>query len=152
MTAKPRRSRLWWAAVPVLAVTPLLLFLSCKNDGPPPPPEEEIGDPWFKDVTKETGIAQQFDNGQNVPARTFDGKDLLDKNGKPILDYKGKPMGNLAILESLGGGAGLIDYDGDGLYDIFLPGGGTYTGPTRGPSWASRASCTRTWATSSSRT
>ena len=36
---------------------------------------------------------------------------------------------HLAILESLGGGAGLIDFDGDGLLDLFLPGGGDFVGP-----------------------
>ncbi|HEV3022662.1 MAG TPA: CRTAC1 family protein, partial [Pirellulales bacterium] len=34
-----------------------------------------------------------------------------------------------AILESLGGGVAVIDYDGDGLLDIFLTGGGYYDGP-----------------------
>src|SRR5262249_25254179 len=36
----------------------------------------------------------------------------------------GEEAGHLAILESLGGGIALIDYDGDGLLDIFIPGGG----------------------------
>src|SRR5205814_7618366 len=31
------------------------------------------------------------------------------------------------ILESLGGGVALIDYDGDGFLDIFIPGGGYYS-------------------------
>jgi hypothetical protein len=38
---------------------------------------------------------------------------------------------HLAILESLGGGIALIDYDGDGLLDIFIPGGGYYDGPDK---------------------
>jgi enediyne biosynthesis protein E4 len=36
---------------------------------------------------------------------------------------------HLAILESLGGGVALLDYDGDGLLDVFLPGGGHFDGP-----------------------
>ena len=39
----------------------------------------------------------------------------------------GEEAGHLAILESLGGGIALIDYDGDGLLDIFVPGGGYYS-------------------------
>ena len=35
----------------------------------------------------------------------------------------------MAIIESLGGGIALIDYDGDGRLDVFVPGGGYYTGP-----------------------
>src|SRR4051794_28062866 len=31
-----------------------------------------------------------------------------------------------AILESLGGGVALIDYDGDGLLDVFVTGGGHF--------------------------
>jgi hypothetical protein len=38
----------------------------------------------------------------------------------------GEEAGHYAILESLGGGIVLIDYDGDGLLDIFIPGGGHY--------------------------
>ena len=33
---------------------------------------------------------------------------------------------DFAILESLGGGVALFDFDGDGLLDLFLPGGGTF--------------------------
>jgi hypothetical protein len=38
--------------------------------------------------------------------------------------HNGQEAGLYAILESLGGGVGLLDYDGDGLLDMFLPGGG----------------------------
>jgi hypothetical protein len=37
----------------------------------------------------------------------------------------------MSILESLGGGVGLIDFDGDGLLDVFVPGGGAYAGPDK---------------------
>ena len=40
----------------------------------------------------------------------------------------GEDAGHFAIIESLGGGVALFDYDGDGLLDIFLPGGGYYDG------------------------
>ena len=35
---------------------------------------------------------------------------------------------HLSILESLGGGVALIDYDGDGLLDVFVVGGGYFAG------------------------
>ncbi|HEX7446215.1 MAG TPA: CRTAC1 family protein [Pirellulales bacterium] len=38
----------------------------------------------------------------------------------------GRAAGHHAILESLGGGLGLFDYDGDGRCDLFCPGGGKY--------------------------
>jgi len=40
----------------------------------------------------------------------------------------GEEAGNFAIIESLGGGVALVDYDGDGLLDIFLPADGHYDG------------------------
>src|SRR6516165_5668445 len=43
----------------------------------------------------------------------------------------GEEAGHCAILESLGGGAALLDYDGDGLLDIFVTGGGYFDGPDR---------------------
>jgi len=110
----------------------LLLLSSCSKDPiEDPKPSEEKGEPWFLDMTGASGIQFTYDNGQNVAALTIDGKPMLDKDGKQILDKEGNPIGHLAILESLGGGAGLIDYDGDGLLDIFLPGGGTYVGENR---------------------
>jgi hypothetical protein len=40
----------------------------------------------------------------------------------------GEEAGNYAILESLGGGVALLDFDGDGLLDLFVPGGGSFEG------------------------
>src|SRR5689334_8039651 len=65
--------------------------------------EEDLGPPWFEDITRASGI------------------DFAYKNGEDTANH-------LSILESLGGGVGLIDYDGDGLLDVFLPGGGAFTG------------------------
>lgn len=39
----------------------------------------------------------------------------------------GEEAGEVAILESLGGGVGLFDYDADGDLDLCLPGGGHYS-------------------------
>jgi hypothetical protein len=41
----------------------------------------------------------------------------------------GEEADQYTILESLGGGVALLDYDGDGLLDLFIPGGGTFNGP-----------------------
>lgn len=76
-----------------------------------PPPGPEPGGPaapeagWFRDRTEGSGV--QFTCRNGVEAEQF------------------------TILESLGGGVALLDYDGDGLLDLFAVGGGTITGGDR---------------------
>lgn len=53
----------------------------------------------------------------------------MDGNSGIIFTYKnGEEKGNLAILESLGGGVGFLDLDNDGLLDILVPCGGSFDG------------------------
>ena len=66
--------------------------------------EGPAGPPFFEDVTAASDISFTY------------------RNGEETADH-------LSILESLGGGVALIDYDGDGLLDVFLTGGGLYAGP-----------------------
>jgi enediyne biosynthesis protein E4 len=68
-------------------------------------PQFTQGPPFFKEVTADSGIKFTYHNGEEA--------------------------NHMAILESLGGGIGLIDYDGDGLLDVFIPGGGYYDGPDK---------------------
>jgi hypothetical protein len=52
-----------------------------------------------------------------------------DRTAASGLDFtyrNGEEAGHLSIIETLGGGVALLDYDGDGLLDIFLPGGGYF--------------------------
>src|SRR5262245_51672954 len=95
----------------VAALLGLSLF-SCNRNGAVPGNAVNVaksgppaGPPFFEDVTALTGIDFKYQNGQEA--------------------------GHYAILESLGGGIGLIDFDGDGLLDIFIPGGGYYDGPDK---------------------
>lgn len=49
------------------------------------------------------------------------------RSGVEFTYQNGEDSGNYAILESLGGGVGLADFDGDHVVDVFLPGGGGYS-------------------------
>jgi hypothetical protein len=103
--APAARSRSKWAlagilGVAVLAGAGIIWWLIAPEKQATEPKERHP--PLFRDVTKDTGIDFTYRNGQEA--------------------------GHYAILESLGGGVALIDYDGDGLLDIFVTGGGYYTG------------------------
>ena len=60
------------------------------------------GPDWFRDVTATSGIDFTYRNGEEADLYT--------------------------ILESVGGGVAMIDYDGDGLLDLFFTGGGSFDG------------------------
>src|SRR5260370_30001444 len=109
MNATRRESRRRWLAAGLSVV--MLTVWACTNSSTlsPSAPDiastEPLGPPFFKDVTGASGIDTRYRNGEEA--------------------------GHLAILESLGGGIVLIDYDGDGLLDVFVPGGGYYDGPDK---------------------
>src|SRR5262249_8794968 len=84
------------------AVGALASVAGCNNNNQPPAvnvagpnePTKDVpqGAPLFQDVTAQTGIQFTYRNGEEA--------------------------NNYAIIESLGGGVALIDYDGDGRLDI----------------------------------
>lgn len=93
------------------ALAGILAAAGCKSGTrptsatPEAPGEADLTGPkYFDDVTATSGIQFAYRNGEEV-----------------------QPP-HLAILESLGGGLAVIDYDGDGLFDLYFPGGGHYGG------------------------
>jgi hypothetical protein len=93
-----------------LAVAALIVAIRSMEPVPPaaPAPAAAAPDIWtgppiFEDVTAASGVDVTFRNGEEA--------------------------NHYVILESLGGGVGLIDYDGDGLLDLFCTTGGFFDGP-----------------------
>jgi hypothetical protein len=100
---KHKALRLRLVLLPALLVGAAAAFIGCRNGTPPAPPEEGPAEPaLFRDVTRDSGVNFTYRNGEEA--------------------------GRFYILETLGGGVALIDYDGDGLLDIFLVGGGSFEG------------------------
>ncbi|MCI0378591.1 MAG: CRTAC1 family protein [Gemmataceae bacterium] len=97
---------------------PFLLSLwACSQRSANDVPPVKVGRPLAPNVGLDAHGPDLFDD---VTAAS--GVDFTYRNGEEV-----KPP-HLSILESLGGGAALIDYDGDGLLDLFLAGGGYFAG------------------------
>lgn len=106
------RSWKTWAFLALVPVVAGLIVLF--TDRTPRPVEEppagtdpavSLAPGYFEDATAGSGIAFTHRNGEEAGLAT--------------------------ILESLGGGVALLDYDGDGRLDIFLTGGGYFDGPDK---------------------
>ncbi len=61
-------------------------------------------------------------------ASPFRFKDRAPSAGVEFIYQNGSEANRAAILESLGGGCGVLDFDRDQDLDVFFPGGGKYSG------------------------
>jgi hypothetical protein len=84
-------------------LAPLLLLAAGCARVTAPPEEQPPG--LFRDVTAESGVRFTYRSGEENTQH--------------------------ALLEMLGGGVAVLDYDGDGLLDLFIVGGGYFDGPDK---------------------
>ncbi len=98
----------------VLAAAAALAGWACSGGKAPPRPEPSVDPP---EVALSAGPAMFAD--------------VTDRSGIQFVNRNGEEANHLTILESVGGGVGVIDYDGDGLMDLFFPGGGVFAGPDK---------------------
>ena len=105
----------------------LLVLCGCREESSTP------------DVKKDSSVIQERKNDGSVsaaipatgnpPPATTESRirfEVLDSDAVPVMIYSnGQEAGEHAIIESLGGGVGITDIDGDGWLDIVLPRGGS---------------------------
>ncbi|MCY2992604.1 MAG: CRTAC1 family protein [Planctomycetota bacterium] len=115
----------------LLGLTGLLAALlvgGCYPSSPPTPhtttvPASEPGGP------PSSGTASSRESAQRATPELESKIRFTDKAQAANIHFayhNGSEAGEYTILESLGGGVALVDYDGDGRLDLFFPGGGRF--------------------------
>lgn len=94
------------------------LFVACRNETEVSPSAPVIAPRIVVHPTPQPILPGAF-----ADVASGSGLDFTYRNGEEADQY--------SILESLGGGVGLIDYDQDGRLDVFLTGGGYFDGPKK---------------------
>ncbi|CAK9034498.1 FG-GAP repeat protein, partial [Durusdinium trenchii] len=104
-----------------------LLWVSALLAGCPAASTDSTGTPPDRTSGDETAVSHS-ESSDAIPQRIETAirfRDATAATGLQFTYENGEETDQYAILESLGGGAGVCDYDLDGRLDVILPGGGT---------------------------
>ena len=106
----------------------LLVAAGCRQDSGST--ADRAGDAQPAMVESGTGRESQFAGGSASERRSVSRgirfTERTSESGVSFSYANGEETGHFAILESLGGGGGLLDVDGDGWLDVILAGGGGF--------------------------
>ena len=123
--AKQRRPKHFWSAsLPRVRFLALcvsnILLVACAMVGISCGPAHESS------ITPGDSPADPAGTGISLGREIF--QDVTVSSGLSFAYRNGAEANHYTILESVGGGVALLDYDGDGLIDIFVTGGGYFAG------------------------
>ena len=101
----------------------VLVVVGCPQSGPTtgPSPGPSIKTAAEDDTTNTPETATV-----PVPNTVASFRDRAARSGVSFTYRNGQEAGYFSIVESLGGGVGLLDWDRDGDLDLFLPAGGRF--------------------------
>jgi enediyne biosynthesis protein E4 len=114
-SSKSRSIRRW--VLNVSAGLGLLMLIGCGGSRPASPSSNASGKP----ATVKPASAVPLNEASPIRWR-----DRTSESGVEFVYRNGEEAGHFAILESLGGGVAALDYDGDGVDDLYFPGGGGF--------------------------
>lgn len=120
--SKPLRLVLPHGTTAAIGLIFLLLAPGCGTERQPSPEETDS----LSDSSFLIPVSDQQNDG---PTRM----QFVDRAGDSGIQFtvrNGEESGQFAILESLGAGVSLIDFDADGQLDVIIPGGGKFAGST----------------------
>ncbi len=114
----------------MLAICTCLLTTGCTKPSPTVPSDSEQQSDANRKAA-EVGIVENLDKPNTNPEesveRVFWQQMNAETTGVTGAYQNGEAAEQCTILESLGGGIGIIDFDRDGRMDVCLPGGGGFT-------------------------
>ena len=126
----------------ILIVLALLWGGGCERSSPPSPsnPVQNIAPPPTHFPPQPDGLpepvdpsgAEAADDGLSPADTPVHFQEVTRTCGVDFSFSSGRSAGEFAIIESLGGGVGIFDYDRDGRADLMFAGGGTLDNRTTG--------------------